>query len=476
MGLLLIAGNTNEMTFANAIVAGNHRCGGLGTVLAVHSSQSLQILGISAAWKNHIKQHGVDPEIIIHFLADLESPGGMRRLVKQIQAQIIGLERDGEILVDLTNGTSSMKTILSVIGFVLGVNKQFQIDLKAVGKPPGFYGPEVLSEAYVPFPDIKILDDMAAAAVTEIRRYQHITSRPVRLLSRDRMSPAAQEVFSRRFFRAFTLLVQGQQKHDVAELSEAASSFGKTFELLVGELHSDCASTKDWPAKRLSLSRRIAEIDRLVRTASNNARPNIFSQITDPLLIQRNFAAHEETSGLGVARVRARLCGELLLCLVEYLDSLEVESAKDDCIVEPPVDELITEVIPPSEVKDGELMYYGLDGDDTGRELERLFSASAGDEEFRKYSRSIQGAINSVAKHVRSMGGAVLFSAGDDILFHTRYRKDLADELMRMYLGESGRTCSVGFGRTKREAYVALKIAKAQPGKNTCLGLQILKS
>ncbi|MEM7714908.1 MAG: mCpol domain-containing protein, partial [Cyanobacteria bacterium P01_A01_bin.68] len=37
----------------------------------------------------------------------------------------------------------------------------------------------------------------------------------------------------------------------------------------------------------------------------------------------------------------------------------------------------------------------------------------------------------------------------------------------------SGLTCSIGYGRTLTETYLALKIAKTQPGKNSIFGFKL---
>ena len=37
----------------------------------------------------------------------------------------------------------------------------------------------------------------------------------------------------------------------------------------------------------------------------------------------------------------------------------------------------------------------------------------------------------------------------------------------------SGLTCSIGYGRSFQEVYLALKLAKTQPGKNSIIGIKI---
>ena len=38
----------------------------------------------------------------------------------------------------------------------------------------------------------------------------------------------------------------------------------------------------------------------------------------------------------------------------------------------------------------------------------------------------------------------------------------------------AGMTCSIGYGKTLLEAYLALKLAKAEPGKNRIVGIELV--
>jgi hypothetical protein len=71
--------------------------------------------------------------------------------------------------------------------------------------------------------------------------------------------------------------------------------------------------------------------------------------------------------------------------------------------------------------------------------------------------------------------GTVLFCTGDDILFKATYEATEVENLRKLYADVSGgSTCSIGFDSSVREAYVALKIAKASPGKNRTVGVELV--
>jgi hypothetical protein len=118
-----------------------------------------------------------------------------------------------------------------------------------------------------------------------------------------------------------------------------------------------------------------------------------------------------------------------------------------------------------------------LDGDDTGRELERLFQGNFEQAAFTRFSEAIDNAMKAVAKQAKKspVHAEVLFQPGDDLLFKGRYNAEAIEALRTLYNKRSGgQSCSVGFGRTPKEAYVALKMAKASPGKDAVMGVEIV--
>jgi hypothetical protein len=82
-----------------------------------------------------------------------------------------------------------------------------------------------------------------------------------------------------------------------------------------------------------------------------------------------------------------------------------------------------------------------------------------------------------MAKSVQQspLNGEVLFAVGEDLLFRGTYDRDAVADLKNMYSRlADGVTCSVGFGKTMKEAYVALKMAKAAPGKDAIVGIELV--
>jgi hypothetical protein len=69
---------------------------------------------------------------------------------------------------------------------------------------------------------------------------------------------------------------------------------------------------------------------------------------------------------------------------------------------------------------------------------------------------------------------AVVFEAGDNLLFKGSFDEKLLTEIQDKYSKKTlGLTCSIGYGKSFQEVYLALKLAKAQPGKKSIIGIEI---
>jgi minimal CRISPR polymerase domain len=121
----------------------------------------------------------------------------------------------------------------------------------------------------------------------------------------------------------------------------------------------------------------------------------------------------------------------------------------------------------------GTVMYYGLDGDDTGQSLEELFLLSKNESHFKKVSQSITKGIAIIRTKIVQKAGrdSIVFEAGDDLLFKGSFSQKELEEFKGIYNSETaGLTCSIGYGNSFQEVYLAMKIAKTTPGKNSIVG------
>jgi hypothetical protein len=108
--------------------------------------------------------------------------------------------------------------------------------------------------------------------------------------------------------------------------------------------------------------------------------------------------------------------------------------------------------------------------------LEELFLACSDESSFQKLSKDVANAISKISKFVADKLGknAIVFEAGDDLLFKGNFNEDALLEMQAMYSQLTpGLTCSIGYGRSFQEVYLALKLAKTQPGKNAIVGIEL---
>jgi minimal CRISPR polymerase-like protein len=484
---LLMLGNTRQETFGNAIVAAHHIAlgrhqVGLNSIFVIHSPESETALASQFDWKQHIYSHGVDPSLICSVVINFDRPEqAIDNLAQHLGRLIRGLDDlTEEIYIDLTNGKSIYKNTLASIGFLLGVRHQFMIDVdllnrhKASKEAPGFLPPEDLIPAYVELPDSSRLDSLAAAWLTEVRRFSNRANAAAASFAGIAELPPKEARFFETLVRsAFRNWLRADRSKNEAELVGSLIGFGKAFEELMKRLYTRLAPDR---SQRKPLAEKITTVTQLIQLENPQWDPRVFNNLTSILRELRNYGAHEQlTSGAHIESVRARMAVEIFLCFLDYLDVLCQEGLPSQTKTQEPT--------PRERIRDlksesgGGTFYFGLDGDDVGKVLEQMFSDDAKPSEFSAFSRTVETALAEVSKAAKKypLRGEILFCAGDDLLFRGHYDEAALRQLQALFFKTSGgRTCSIGFGRTPRETYIALKIAKAQPGKNAIRGIEIV--
>lgn len=108
-------------------------------------------------------------------------------------------------------------------------------------------------------------------------------------------------------------------------------------------------------------------------------------------------------------------------------------------------------------------MYVGLDGDSIGRVIESLLIKNR-PKEVIVFSKKIVSALESIRLDVINRNGNILFCSGDSILFYGEFDIEFCNFILKKFKDETGRTASIGIGRTTAEAYLGLKLAKSRGG------------
>jgi hypothetical protein len=70
---------------------------------------------------------------------------------------------------------------------------------------------------------------------------------------------------------------------------------------------------------------------------------------------------------------------------------------------------------------------------------------------------------------------SVFFAEGDNILFKSRYKISLLNEMQIIYKVQTGLTGSIGYGKTLPEVSLAMRLSKAKGG-GSIMGIALLDS
>jgi hypothetical protein len=111
--------------------------------------------------------------------------------------------------------------------------------------------------------------------------------------------------------------------------------------------------------------------------------------------------------------------------------------------------------------------FYGLDGDKVGRVIEGMFVRGEVDS-LRKFSGAVVAALKCLADSVAEQGGDVILAGGDSLLFEGDFDDRSCQALLDRFAELTGCTASIGSGVSIRDAYLALKLAKANGGGQLC--------
>ena len=69
----------------------------------------------------------------------------------------------------------------------------------------------------------------------------------------------------------------------------------------------------------------------------------------------------------------------------------------------------------------------------------------------------------------------MIFHAGDDVLIKGNFTRGNLEAIQDIYATETKElTCSIGYGKSFQEVYLALKLAKSKPGKNEIMGILLV--
>jgi len=484
MTTLLVLGNINQFTFANSVIAANAKAEeiygqGLTNIFVLHSRDSHTKLKSNEDWVNHIEINGVSRELFVDKIIEITSEDdSIKRFVDYIEFILKGISNRPNLIVDITNGTSLQKNLLSIASYILDVKNQYTIDVSklfGLTKERGFLPTGILLSCYSPIPDSTRLDSIAYLNLSEMVRYRKIIESHTNKYVAIDSSSSDREFFKDNLGHSIQLKLQGDQSKDNAIYRIAASSISASVEDLIRLLVSKfvLADTPDG-VDRKTFGQKLKIIQaKIEKDAPSDFDVEFFSKFNDFILYLRNSSTHKGKLLTDLEKFKAELSVKMAFPFIEfYTDIVHPLLSGGELSREPKHMKRLT----CADISSEETLYYGLDGDDTGKILEELFLACSDESSFRKLSKDVANAISKISKFVADKFGknAIVFEAGDDLLFKGNLKEDILLEMQAMYSQLTpGLTCSIGYGRSFQEVYLALKLAKTQPGKNAIVGIEL---
>lgn len=135
MSTLIVLGNINRFTFTNSIVVANCKAlelfnEGLTDVFVIHSNESQVSLNSQGDWIKHLEDNGISQGVLTHRIIEINSTSeSIDNFIRYIELILNGvLSKNPNLIVDLTNGTSLHKNILSTMAYILDLSHEYLYD------------------------------------------------------------------------------------------------------------------------------------------------------------------------------------------------------------------------------------------------------------------------------------------------------------------------------------------------------------
>lgn len=487
MPILVTLGNLNQYTFSNSIVAANRKSielfgEPLKRIEIFHSKESFDQLAIykldkeTESWISNLGKYNLYEQILTHRTIDVNTTQeSVEEFVNSIEGIVsTATKKRDEIILDLTNGTTLSKNLLSIAAYVLDIPHQYMIDvskLSQLTKDRGFISLEILSESYISAPKSSYIDNIAYLSLSKIERYSKIIDEHTKKYKSIIGERADVDFFKSNLKESIRIKLEGDQRQENTVYRIASASIPLSAEDLVSRMIE-----KFSPESRARMfGEKIGEIRQKIEAeAPPSFDIEFFRKFNDFMLYLRNSTTHKGAILTDIERFKADLSLSMAFPFIQFYTDIVYSVLAGE------------NAMSPGEIKDlknstpneGEKMYYGIDGDDTGKLLEELFFSSKEDSHFRKISNSIKNAIREIRKAVIAKGGekSIIFEAGDDLLFTGSFTKSELESFQSTYNSTtSGLTCSIGYGKSLHEVYLAMKLAKSKPGKGVIIGAEYLK-
>lgn len=485
---LIVLGNINQFTFANSVVGANEKSKEIfseyiSNIFVIHSPASYQTLIKQDEGNeliNHLNRNNISQNQFVHKIIDINpEPESVKTLVDYLGRIVRGIPFGGHLMVDLTNGTSLHKNILSTLAYLLDLENQFNIDiitLSEITKDRGFLSQEIINKAYLKIPSSSELDGVAHLNLTEVIRYKNIIEEAVKQYVAINEEKADESFFRGNLSHSIELKMKGDISRDNSIYRIAASSIAASLDDLIMIIIDKVFSERKSSYSKLTLGQKLELLrPKVENVASEDFDIEFFKKFNDFILYLRNSTTHKGILLTEFEKFKAELAVKMSFPFIEFYTDIVFPALSEKVDSRSP--RKIRKLKNLNKNIKKEVFYFGLDGDNTGSLLEEIFVSNEGEREFKALSDGVTNGINQVVKYIESKESKknkpIIFSAGDDILFKGKFDYDDLLEMQKIYHEKTqGKTCSIGFGRSFQEVYLALKLAKSEPGKGAIIGIE----
>jgi hypothetical protein len=499
MSILIILGNKNQYTFANSIVAANKISyykfnEYFEQMFIIHSEESyLALREDNKEWLQHLTSQGIDTDRLVDRtikMPDIDKYDDWNEFevnfrnntdvfvddfVKYIRRILRGNSGSDGIIVDLTNGTTHYKNLLSTASYVLNIENQFMIDISRFPKGFNFntfINIEDIEKYYIPAPNNVKIDSIAHINLSEVIRYKDMTTR---VHTFDNNPDFNSEFFRENLINSIKIKLEADHQDKNSKILESnyrisSSSLGANIENIAVFI---CNSFGIENTRNRTLGERLNAILDFIEDRKIDTIDTAFMRSINNLMLHiRNSTVHVGKYQKGMQNIRADIAISLYFPFVKFYLEQVYPALLNHAMSKKEIN--ISEMV--HDDVQGEMMYFGLDGDNIGVYLEEGLSNNRGDK-LKRLSNIVSKTIKDISSEAKKKFAAeIIFDSGDGLLFKAPFSEKLLKFIKETFDNKiQFSTCSVGYGPSIHEAYLALKLAKSKPGKNSVVGIRIVK-
>lgn len=479
MSQLIILGNTNRFTFCNAVVGANAKSnelydGNFDEIYVLHSKESFEeLLKNNEDWMKHLNKYGIDDSIFIHRIIDFEN--NISLMVTYIKDILKKCDLE-KVIIDVSNGTTVLKTTLSIIAYILDINQVYFINSAALLSEHGreeFISYDDMKRYYEKMISNKDIDELAYLNHTEIIRYANKVQKLSDIVyeTLDKDTKEDKDTFLKNnLLHALEIKIKSD-KSDIKDNTLYRISSAAIFASLEDLIDRLLIKYKTDEFNRKTLGQKIHLLQDIIEEKAASVFDFRFLQeFNSFMLYLRNTSTNKNLNLSDSEKFKAELSVSMSLIFLEYYSTVVIQELENAQNSKNDKKYIIKE----SSLEEIKERYFGLDGDNTGQYLESLLGSSQKEEELSDFSKKIKKAKDEVCNYIKkSCDAKIIFSEGDDILFKGKFGLDDLEKMKKIYTEKSGGvTCSIGYGNTFREVLFSMKLAKME--KDSIRGIEFL--